>query len=256
MKGIAHNSAVLKKRVKRFFDSPAAIELSRFISHLSSLGEVLLFGGFIRDVALFSVKGFDSDIDVVVDCQKEHLDSFFNLYDAQENKFGGYRLDIGGWSVDVWPLKDTWAFRESLVVFKDRTSLLDTTITNWDAVAYSFLDERLLMKPHYLAQLSSGELDLVLVENPNRLGALLRVLRAIHDKRAKILMPGLLRYLKSELCAYTVDDIYQSQLKFFNRIYFTLNEVKAFKDNLQWMREDLFGTEILLRGNNFNFSFS
>ncbi|PNG88875.1 hypothetical protein [Pseudomonas putida] len=256
MKGTVHNSAALKKRVKRFFDSPAAVELVKFISNLSSIGEVLLFGGFIRDIALFSVKGFESDIDIVVDSNKESVDSFFNFYSAQENKFGGYRLDVGGWSVDVWPLKDTWAFKERLVECRGRESLLETTITNWDAVAYSFLDGRLIMKPDYLSQLYNGELDLVLVENPNRLGALLRVLRSIHDKQAKVLMPKLIRYLKTEFCAFSIADIYQSQLVFFNRLYFTLEELEGLKSDLGWMREDLFGTEIAVRGKNLHFSFS
>ncbi|WP_284385425.1 hypothetical protein [Pseudomonas putida] len=255
MKGIVHNSAALKKRVKRFFDSPAAIDVSRFVSHLSTIGEVLLFGGFIRDVALFSARGFNSDIDVVVDCNKEELDCFFNLYDAKENKFGGYRLDVGGWSLDVWSLRDTWAFKEGLVLFKDRYSLLETTITNWDAVAYSFLDEKLLMSPSYLAQLSSGVLDVVLVDNPNRLGAFLRVLRAIHDKRAKYLMPGLLRYLRSEFSEFSVNDIYYAQLRFFNRLYFTVSEIEKLKASLGWVQEDLFGMEIEVRGNNLSFSF-
>ncbi|MEB6592041.1 MULTISPECIES: nucleotidyltransferase domain-containing protein [Pseudomonas] len=256
MKGIVHNSAALKKRVKRFFDSPAAFDVSKFISHLSTVGEVLLFGGFIRDVALFSVRGFNSDIDVVVDCKKEELDYFFNFYDAKENKFGGYRLDVGGWSLDVWSLRDTWAFKEHLVALKDRTSLLETTITNWDAVAYSFLDEKLLMSPNYLAQLSSGVLDVVLVDNPNRLGAFLRVLRAIHDKRARYLMPGLLRYLRSEFSEFSVSDIYLSQLNFFNKLYFTASEIETLKSSLGWVQEDLFGMEIEVRGNNLSFSFS
>lgn len=216
----------------------------------------MLFGGFIRDVALFTAKGFNSDLDVVVDCDKNGLDAFFNFYQAHENRFGGYRLEVGGWSVDVWPLKETWAFKAGLVEFRDKSSLLDTTITNWDAIVYSFLDEKLIMRSNYLSQLYGGELDVVLVDNPNRMGAFLRVLRAIHDKQAKVLMPKLVMYLKSEFSIFSVGEIFEEQLRFFNKMYFTLEEVKSFKDNLEWMREDFFGTRISVRGCNFQLSFS
>ena len=249
------NSAVLKKRVKRFFDSPSAAELSKFIAELSMLGEVILFGGFLRDVALFTARGFSSDLDIVVDCDKRMLHSFFNTRSASLNKFDGYRLEVGSWEVDVWPLKETWAFKSGLVNYNGRESLLKTTITNWDAIAYSFLDEKVIVDEDYISRIYNGELDLVLFENPSRIGALLRVLRAIHDKRAKILMPKLLRYLKSELEVYSAEEIFQEQLRLFNKAYFNTSEIKSFQEEVKSLREDLFGTKIAIRGQNFKFCF-
>lgn len=77
MINVASNKSALKKRIVRFFDAPKRSELRRFILELSELGEVIAFGGVVRDIALYGIKGFDSDIDLVVNCPPKSLASFF-----------------------------------------------------------------------------------------------------------------------------------------------------------------------------------
>ena len=216
-----------------------------------------MFGGLLRDIALFGGKDFNSDIDLVIDCSADMLADFFveNERLFYRNKFGGYRLEVGGWAVDVWPIHETWAFKTKQVCYKDRSSLLLTTITNWDSVIYSFKDGRIISDMSYLESLRSGELDIVLIANPNEAGVLVRVIRAICDKRAKILMPKLLGYLKDELPHWTASQVVSAQEELLGKVYLSREEFYSFRDEIYSLREDLFGSHILIKGRNLSFVF-
>lgn len=254
---IAINNQSFKKRVVRFFDSPRRTEVVDFIKRLSGFGEVLVFGGLLRDIALFGAKSFNSDIDLVVDCSADELACFFFQGDLifSKNKFGGYRVEVGGWTIDAWPIRETWAFKKNHVTYTGRDSLLLTTITNWDAVIFSFKDKKIISSPSYLECLRLGELEIVLTENPNKAGVLMRVIRAICDKRAKILMPGLLNYLKQELPKWTSSQIVLAQEELFGKVYLSQIDFYNFRDEIFSLREDLFGSPVLIKGRNFSLVF-
>lgn len=257
MTDIAVNNQSFKKRVVRFFGSSKRSEVSGFIKSLSEFGEVLVFGGLLRDIALFGVKGFNSDIDLVVDCSVDKLASFFFEGELvfSRNKFGGYRVEVGGWTIDVWPIRETWAFKQNHVAYIGRESLLLTTITNWDAVVFSFKDKKIISAPSYLECLRLGELEVVLTENPSKSGVLMRVVRAICDKRAKILMPRLLKYLKQELPKWTSNQIVLAQEELFGKVYLSQVEFYNFRDEIYSLQEDLFGTPVSIKGRNFSLVF-
>lgn len=257
MIAIASNLGALKKRVVRFFDSPKRLEVKNFIRILSESGEVLVFGGLLRDIALYGGGEFNSDIDLVVDCSPEVLFGFFQGRGALSgrNHFGGYRVKVGGWSIDVWPMRETWAFVSGNIKFINRRSLLLTTITNWDSVAFSFMDNALIADSGYVDSLKRRELDVVLVENPNRLGALLRVLKLIFDKQVEVLLPKALMYLKDGLSEFSSGDLFKFQIEAFNRIYFSEQEIENFRVEIYSLDPSLFGRSISLKGATFDIGF-
>lgn len=257
MIAIASNLEALKKRVIRFFDSPKRLEVKNFIRILSGSGEVLVFGGLLRDIALYGGGEFNSDIDLVVDCSSETLFDFFQRRGALSgrNHFGGYRVKVGGWSIDVWPMRETWAFASGNVEFVDRRSLLLTTITNWDSVAFSFMDNALLSDFYYVDSLKRRELDVILVENPNRIGALLRVLKLVFDKQVEVLLPKALMYLKDGFSEFSSADLFRFQIKAFNKIYFSERELESFRIEILSLDPSLFGRSICLKGTTFDIGF-
>lgn len=257
MIAIANNLAALKKRVLRFFESPKRLEVKNFIRILSGSGEVLVFGGLLRDIALYGGGEFNSDIDLVIDCSSEVLFEFFQKRNALSgrNHFGGYRVKVGGWSIDVWPMRETWAFASGKVEFVDRESLLSTTITNWDSVAFSFKDNSLIADRSYVDCLKRRELDIILVENPNRLGAFLRVLKLIFDKQVEVLLPKALIYLKEGFSEFSSKDLFSSQIKAFNKVYFSEQELDCFKLEVFSLDSSLFGRSISLKGTTFDITF-
>ena len=217
----------------------------------------MVFGGLLRDIALYGGGKFNSDIDLVVDCSPDILFAFFEKHGGLlgRNHFGGYRVKVGGWSIDVWPMKETWAFVSGYVDYVDRESLLLTTITNWDAIAFSFKDEALISGHDYIDSLRRRELDIVLVENPNRLGAFLRVLKLIFDKQVEVLLPKALMYLKDGFSEFSSRELYVFQVQAFNRVYFSEQEIESFRAEVFSMSAGLFGSSISLKGTTFCIGF-
>ncbi|MGY2175682.1 hypothetical protein [Pseudomonas azotoformans] len=254
----ANNLITLKKRVLRFFESPKRAEVKHLIRVLSKGGEVLVFGGLLRDIALYGGDSFNSDIDLVVDCSPAMLFDFFEMAapSAKKNHFGGYRVKVGGWSIDVWPIKKTWAFASGHVSYEDRSSLLLTTITNWDAIAFSFKDGALIAGENYIDSLLRKELDIVLVENPNRQGAFLRVLKLIFDKQVEVLLPGAVAYLKLGFEDFTPSELFSWQRDAFGRVYFSLSEITYFQRQVCSLERDFFGMPIFLKGTNLGIEFA
>lgn len=252
MKTIARNEEILKKRISRFFKSSEAgrAELWSLISSLRMTGDVIIFGGILRDIALYGTKKFNSDIDLVIDCPPQSLSNLIKeeSISAAKNKFGGYRTEAGGWSIDFWPIESTWAFANNKVVLEDKKSLLRTTITNWDSIIYSFNERKIICSKNYFTDLQSGLLDIVLEENPNQIGALIRVLRSIYDKNARAITFKTARYICYNLEKWSEEAIVNWQAIQFKRIYFTESDIKDLKESLTHPQADLFGHEILKKG--------
>lgn len=147
-------------------------------------GDVFLFGGLLRDMALYGRRGFSSDIDVVVDGDWGRLEPYLISLGARENRFGGYRLNVATWPIDIWQAAETWAVKSKLVRFQGIASLTETTVLNWDAILMNWRTRAFIYRQNYFKDLFNRDLDVVLIENPNPLGMAVRVLRHLCQKDA------------------------------------------------------------------------
>jgi hypothetical protein len=184
----AKNPQVLKKRVERFLVAPKyGPEVSDVMQRLSQLGRVAVFGGALRDLALFGSTACPRDIDLVVECDDTgNLEGFLSQYHPMRNRFGGLRFRTERWSFDVWRVKDTWAAKEGLVNAQRMEDMVRTTFFDWDAVLYMQRNGQLQALPDYFDRLNSRVVDINLAENPNPLGSLIRTLRIVALGRACI----------------------------------------------------------------------
>ncbi|APP06745.1 hypothetical protein AAFX19_15650 [Vibrio harveyi] len=203
----ARTQTELKDRIENFFGNEInqQIEVSEVISSLTESAYTYVFGGMLRDIGLFGTKGFESDIDLVFSGDKASLAKAIRKVDClnyHENKFGGYRIQGLHWELDVWCAQDTWAIKKGHVKFDDISSLLNTTLMTWDSVLYCINDNKLIVRENYLDNLISRKLDIILEENPNKVGSLVRVLRAIYGKQAASLGPKAATLLANTLTAY------------------------------------------------------
>lgn len=180
-------------------------------------GDIFLFGGLIRDLAMFGQKGFNSDIDVVVDGLWDELKSELLLNGARLNKFGGLRLAVDGWPIDIWNARDTWAFKVGILEFNGVESLLGSTVLNWDGILMNWRTKSFLHKNNYFEQIGNRILDVVLVENPNPLGMLVRVLRHLSQKDAKQYSERAFKYLVNETKKYTFDTFFNYERKAYGK---------------------------------------
>ncbi len=170
----------LKKKVSYFLSSSklGRHEVKILLDQLQGLGEVVIFGGMLRDLSLLGNEGFDSDIDLVIDTDKEdELDALLRPYRPVQNKFGGYRLKLSRWPVDIWLLKSTWAFKKGHVEGDTFTDLCKTTFFDWDGIVYKVGDGSILTVEGYFDHINEGLLDINLENNPNPMGNIVKAFR-------------------------------------------------------------------------------
>jgi predicted nucleotidyltransferase len=182
-----------------------------FISNSIPMGELYLFGGVLRDFALFGRKGFNSDIDLVVDGDWDNCVSYLVYIGAKLNKFGGYRLSISGQPIDIWNAKETWAIKENLVEYKGIASLLETTVLNWDAILMNWRSKKFICQNSYLYDIQERALDVILEENPNPLGMAVRVFRHLCLKDAAKITPTAAGYLSRCAIKYPLVELIASE---------------------------------------------
>ncbi len=215
-----------------------------FINSAISNGDVYLFGGMLRDIAIFGKSGFYSDIDIVIEGDWDTLIPYFHSTKAIKNKYGGYRLLVDKWPVDVWQAKETWAIKQGLVKYKDIFSLTDTTILNWDGILMNWRTKVFIHKKEYFEDINKRTLKVVLTENPNPIGTIVRVFRHLYHKdAAKITIPTI-HFIVDATCKYSYHEIKKAELSsygnsiiephlymFFNELqYYSEKEVKLMFD--------------------------
>ncbi len=233
MATVVNNTQALKKRLLRllsFKDDQG--NLDNFLSTVSAEGELFLFGGAIRDVALHGISSFSSDLDFVFDGGNTRLKLLLSDYDIEENKYGGFRINISGYDIDIWALEKTWAFQKQLVKYDSVESLLKTTITNWDSCLFSWNKKSLILSENYLNDLRAGFLDVVLKENPNELGMLVRVLRCFALKEANKFSNKLIDLVFYNLQEYSVSEILDYERMSYEKIYISRNIISYLKEVL------------------------
>lgn len=188
---LAGNPKGLTKKVKYFLarEQKEDASLLRLLDELPSVSPAYLFGGAIRDIALFGNRyPFKSDIDIVCECQESQLRIFLEEFCAKEplkeNRFGGFRIKTEIRSVDIWSAENTWAFKQGILAYKNIKSLLETTITNWESILFPLHGGPLIYREGYFEDILRGYLDIVLAENPNPMGMYVKVLRSHAGKGA------------------------------------------------------------------------
>lgn len=185
---IARQKDVLKKRVRRFFESPPTERraVAQVTRELGEVADVYVFGGLLRDLALYGSSDFSSDVDiVVVPYGEDAIEAIAEKFAFKKNKFGGFRMTSNRWLFDVWEFDKTWAFTERHVQPRSKHSLTETTFFNWDAVFYDVGANQIVCGDNYFDELANLSLEINLESNPNVMGAFVRALRFIEQDQAK-----------------------------------------------------------------------
>jgi hypothetical protein len=137
--GVSNLKGMLLDEVSRFFrhnGSPWKEPILGVLNELrKSNVQAVVFGGTLRSL-LEGKLGRPRDVDVVVaGISVSALEEQFNDIVARRNRFGGLQLKRGSWTFDVWPLRDTWAFRQDGNDAGSFADLPSTTVFNIEAIA-------------------------------------------------------------------------------------------------------------------------
>lgn len=104
-----------------------------FVDLLSRVGEWALVGGAVRDWGLGRKA---RDLDVVVNGDADSLADMIERFSPMRNSYGGYRVAIAGWDIDVWALESTWAFSTGRFARTDFEAFAQSTFFNVDSGVY------------------------------------------------------------------------------------------------------------------------
>lgn len=195
------------------FPSKNIAEFLDFITDALPDGDVYLFGGVLRDIALLGRKGFNSDIDVVVEGDWSSCVTYLERLGARKNKFGGFRLKISNWPIDIWNARETWAIKQGLVEYKGISSLTETTVMNWDAILMNWRTKAFIFRKNYFEEIKYRLLDIVLEKNPDPLGMAVRVFRHLCSKNAEQLTSSAIEYLVNCTKSYSFDDLKKREIR-------------------------------------------
>jgi hypothetical protein len=130
---------LLRHRLSRFFANHSRWKaaLREIVSRIQERQwPAVVFGGVPRDLVVFGNAERPRDIDIVLDdVSVEEIRSAFCERVFRETRFGGVNLRVEGWLIDIWPLRQTWAFREFGLPVAGFQDLPRTTFLNLEAVA-------------------------------------------------------------------------------------------------------------------------
>lgn len=117
--------------------------ISALLKVSNEIGEAYLFGGLVRD-ALLGSSGVFGDVDIFVSGPLDEQTAERVSRVHRRTNFGGMRLVIGRYDVDIWELAKSAAFRFERGLEKNVRGLLSTVCFSTDAVAVSLLTGRVL----------------------------------------------------------------------------------------------------------------
>lgn len=171
----------LNQEVKKYLVMhPPALKL---YNELEKAGDIYLIGGVLREYRDKKEIQNIRDIDIIIDVMdEERWQDILAQYQPKKNRFGGYKLICSGLMVDVWQLKETWAYKENIISC-DSTKYLqmlpDTVFLNIDAIIYD-VKNNIWYDEKYRDAMDNRVIDIVLEKNPE---VLLNIVRALVLKK-------------------------------------------------------------------------
>lgn len=178
---------------------PPSLEIFR---NLKAAGNLCLIGGVLRE---YRDKGDIQqlrDIDIIIDitCEKIWME-FLDKYHPARNSFGGYKVLCQDFILDVWILRETWAYRENIISCAPEDYiryLPETVFLNLDAVIYDLKND-VWYDQKYQEAVKKNEIDVVLEKNPQ---IMLNIVRAFVLKKryAMSFSKKLINIIEREKC--------------------------------------------------------
>ncbi|NCI48325.1 hypothetical protein GWC95_00225 [Sediminibacterium roseum] len=142
-------------------------EVMDSIVRVSKKTRVFIFSGVIRN--FFLGERNNRDIDIILENEIDLLEIFADA-EIHKNSFGGYKIFYHKTTIDLWYLKQTWAFQNDhfpTFSFNLEAKIPDTAFFNFSSAVYSFNDKTFYYTDDFVRFLRDREIDFVYKKNPN-----------------------------------------------------------------------------------------
>ena len=110
------------------------------------------------------------DIDLVISTKK--VGQFHEIcakYHTKKNSFGGYKINCDDFTIDLWRIESTWAYKKNIIKCSEEDYLKNlpyTVFYNMDSLVYD-IKNNIWYDDLYKETKESNVLDIVLEENPH-----------------------------------------------------------------------------------------
>ena len=155
--------------IKSFILNIFEINDRSIIFELEKVGEIYLIGGALRHYRLDNSAINLNDIDIVISVNNEDCwNHFIKNKKHIINRFGGYKIDLGYISIDIWRIEETWAYKNGKV----KSSYIDyginlqyTVFLNIDSIIYHWQSDT-WYDSEFNKAIKTNTIDIVLEDNP------------------------------------------------------------------------------------------
>lgn len=210
------------------------LDLVNFVQNLSENGEVIFFGGYVRDL-LVNYNENNRDIDIVFSSKSSCKMLDFIIYDyfdeVERNLFGGYKIRLSDVTIDIWNLEDTWAFKENKLR-PSVNNLEHSTFLKMDSITYNF-NHKIINSKYFHETITKKRLDVQLEENPDLELNLIKNL--VQKKKYEKIFNITFEFsdqLKKMYIDFNTEDsverIYNRQLSRYKEEIYTIKELEQF----------------------------
>ena len=138
-----------------------------FIMKLMNCYDLYLFGGGVRDLLNNSLEQV-RDLDFVIKSKNNeeiNLESYIpDNITFKKNRFNGYKIYFDNLIIDIWDIKNTWAFKSNLLD-DSVENLLDSVYLNIDSLLY-YLNENKYINNCDKTYKKIKQLDIILEKTP------------------------------------------------------------------------------------------
>jgi hypothetical protein len=193
------------------------------LDEISLTTDVYIFSGIIRNYFLNIYR--KRDVDVVLG---EEINIFekFQDFSIRKNSFGGYKIIFPSGPLDLWFIKDTWAFQHSqkTLEFNLEKKIPDTAFFNFSSIIFSLNKQKFYYTRHFVRFLKNKKLDYVYGENPNYCLCIINTLYYADKYNLKI-SKRLLTFV-THLYFQNKYDYQTTQLKHFGEIIYTDEQIE------------------------------
>lgn len=161
----------LLKKLRLFLKEPSQHGVLLALSEWKQKGwQPYLFGGLLRDILILGRRQRPRDIDVVITGgESEDFAAGVLPYIRHRNRFGGFRLELSKWQMDVWSLEKTWAFQHFRNLDPRPQNLPRTTFLNVEAIAVSIeegAEPGKIYEHNFFHAISVRTIDINFEDNP------------------------------------------------------------------------------------------
>lgn len=218
----------IKREIELYISKyPPAMKLFK---ELIQVGDVYIMGGLLREYKdnNYIRELRDADFSVKIKDQEKWIQLIKKIPNTM-NRFGGYKFKYNGFIIDVWNVRETWAFRNKILDVSDDKFfeyLPKSVFLNIDALTYDLSNNR-WNDAIYKQAMLQREIDVVLEDNPfvelNLLRAM--ILRRKYKMRYSAKIAQIILNCYTSKCDF-VNELLDIQFKRYGYSVLTENIIK------------------------------